>query len=1319
MQEESVSFKTYKKLYFREPLNENNPQQVHARVARFLAQAEPEENREAFEMKLLQLMNDHFMLPNSPTLMNAGFLECPQTSACFVGNLRDDLDSIIESDAEAGRIYKRGSGIGLNYGNLRQEFALLSTGGHSCLTGDTVVYVDRPKRKAARNSITIADLYSRCVRGKILPKKLRCMVDDGLIGTNALSGVVHNGLARVYLMTTKLGYQIKATTNHRFLSEEYGWKMLRDFLIGEKIAINGAPRKEVGNPRLMKEVIFDEITEIKYVGEEEVFDLQMEPPFHNFIANGFVSHNSGPFPFMVKGGATCGAIKQGGTTRRAAKMAMFWDWHPQVEEFVDLKATPKGRELFQNMNLSIAVSEAFMEAVVSDGPWDLKCVVTGKVLKTISARSLFNRIAHNACTIGEPGIWFVDRSNEDNTLVKVGRIESCNPCVTGETLVAVADGRLYVPIRQLAEEGFDVPVHCVDPETRRSHVRMGRRPRLTRKGMPVFKVTLDDGSFIRVTEDHKFLRLDGSTAKTSELKPGDRLLSFTKYQQTNTTTGKNYWYVLSRDPSKHHQFPEHQMIADFVTPRPTLCHIPHHKNGDSLDNRPDNLEWLTTSEHNRIEPNITGRSGKENPMFGKRHSEESKNLIGAKTKRRCEDPDFRQRISETTKAGMTEEVREKLRQPRVVRLEYPCVRCGTVMQMTEAEYDGRATTNSTGSVFCSRACSTAYLHANGNAPKKANTIGKAIEDGMCFFEETAELPSYARWEQWRKNGKGTVCSRESIRKLFGGFGPFGEAVHAAAQPENHTVVSIEPDGIEDVFNITVDDFHTVAYVTNKSATTRVKGFPKIWGLYTRQCGEQPLLPYESCSLAHDNVAKFAGPEGFDWKGYAEVVRMTARLLDNQIDFSGYPTEKYRDMARNARPIGVGLMGFADALLIMGIPYGSSESCRFAEKLGRFMTRTAIMASAEMAMERDPFPLYEENKESTLAVAKKFFDLSNREEATEWEYVEKWGLRNSQWTTIAPTGSVSLAAECSQGMEPMFALCYDKSIADSDDVWTFVNPIFEAKYSKEPWYKKAIREIVENHGSCQGTCVPKKIQKVFVAAHDLEWRERVEMQAAFQRGISSAISSTINLPKGTEPATVAAIYMRAWELRLKGLTIYVDGSMKGQPISFGKKEEEEAAKEPAVIQERPRVLGGKTHKIRTAHGSLYITVNKMNGRVYEVFANGGKNGSEDSVNIEALTRAMSISLQSGTPIDAIVETLIGLNSGQGVWDKLDDSEEKSVLIKSTPDAVARILQHHYSEREKPVQPVEHKEDGLVCPTCGGPASYQQGCLFCPTCGSACG
>lgn len=491
---------------------------------------------------------------------------------------------------------------------------------------------------------------------------------------------------------------------------------------------------------------------------------------------------------------------------------------------------------------------------------------------------------------------------------------------------------------------------------------------------------------------------------------------------------------------------------------------------------------------------------------------------------------------------------------------------------------------------------------------------------------------------------------------------------------------------------------------------------------TNPCGELPLPPYGSCNLGSINLAAHVRGGTLDVEALLETVRIMTRFLDSIIDVSGYPTARYEERALYYRPLGLGIMGLADALAMCGLPYDSEQGRKFAGMCMELVTEQAWVVSRLLAEERGPAPAWSNDEDRDA-----FYRMLSRKLPAYKTFMCDEPVRNFQLTTIAPTGSISLSADCSSGMEPFFALVYDKILSDTGETLRFVNPLFRERYGGEPWFQRALSEIIENHGSCRGCpSVPEEVQQLWPVAHDIAARDRIEMQRVLQRHVTSAISSTVNLRWLATVEDIERIYMEAWKAGLKGITVFRDGCLGGeQPVVFGGKVDEKPRQEEGVSasreggvsgrRERPSVLHGATHKIMTGHGSVYLTVNvdPETGEVVEVFTSGAKNGSVNAANLEAVARLISVSLQSGAPLERLVGTLEGINDGSAFWTRLEASDEKPVLVTSIPDAVAKVLRRFY------VGGRVVSDGGVRCPECGGPAWWQEGCVFCPKCGSKCG
>ncbi|MBI2846341.1 MAG: vitamin B12-dependent ribonucleotide reductase [Chloroflexi bacterium] len=478
---------------------------------------------------------------------------------------------------------------------------------------------------------------------------------------------------------------------------------------------------------------------------------------------------------------------------------------------------------------------------------------------------------------------------------------------------------------------------------------------------------------------------------------------------------------------------------------------------------------------------------------------------------------------------------------------------------------------------------------------------------------------------------------------------------------------------------------------------------------TNPCGEQPLLPFESCNLGSVNLAKMLRQEGntyaIDWDKLAKTVRTAVRLLDNVIEMNKYPVHQIEEMTKKTRKIGLGVMGFADMLILLGIPYDSEEALAIGERIMAFISEKSNEASAMLAQERGAFPAWEDS-------------IYNRPGGMKY--------RNATRTTIAPTGTLSIIADCSSGIEPLFALSYVRNVLDNNRLIE-VNPYFEEVARREGFYSKELMEALAEKGSVRDIAgVPEWIKRIFVSAHDISPEWHIRMQAAFQRHTDNAVSKTVNFPHRATVEDVAKVYMLAYKEGCKGITIFRDGSKDKQVLSTGlteKLKETDARTGTSLVpRERPQLIQGVTERIRTGHGNMYITINfDESGRPFEVFSTLGKAGGCDSAQLEAISRLISLALRSGIPTEQIIEQLRGITCCPS-WDR-------GVQVKSAPDAVAIALSHALQQwKELPRLEkafaaqlgllVEDNGNGkrpLPCPECSGQLIYQEGCFVCRACG----
>ncbi len=461
---------------------------------------------------------------------------------------------------------------------------------------------------------------------------------------------------------------------------------------------------------------------------------------------------------------------------------------------------------------------------------------------------------------------------------------------------------------------------------------------------------------------------------------------------------------------------------------------------------------------------------------------------------------------------------------------------------------------------------------------------------------------------------------------------------------------------------------------------------------TNPCGEQPLLPMEACNLGSINLSKFVMENGggpvIDWEGLKETVWYAVRFLDDTIDVSKYPLSEIDEMVKGNRKIGLGVMGFADMLYQLRIPYNSDTALEMAEQVMAFIQRESHEASKKLAEERGPFKNFEKSI---------FKDQ------------EGCVYRNATVTTIAPTGTLSIIAGCSSGIEPLFALSFVRNVMDNDKLLE-VNPHFEKVAKERGFYSKELMDIIARKGTIQSIEeIPEDVRKVFVTAHDISPEWHVRMQAAFQKHTDNAVSKTVNLPRDATVEDVLKVYDLAYELGCKGVTIYRDGSKKNQVLSFADRSEKESGFMTAV-KERPETLEGFTTKMVTGYGNLYVTVTEYEGRPFEVFATIGKSGRSTTAKTEAIGRLVSLALRSGVNVEEIVDQLKGIGGEHPVF-------QKDGLVLSIPDAIARVLERRYLKDKKSNKrgKREYSLLGETCPECGQTISFEEGCMTCHFCG----
>ena len=497
---------------------------------------------------------------------------------------------------------------------------------------------------------------------------------------------------------------------------------------------------------------------------------------------------------------------------------------------------------------------------------------------------------------------------------------------------------------------------------------------------------------------------------------------------------------------------------------------------------------------------------------------------------------------------------------------------------------------------------------------------------------------------------------------------------------------------------------------------------------TNPCGEQPLLPYESCNLGSINLSNFViesqGKQDIDYPRLGGVVRTATRFLDNVIDANSYSVNKIEEMTRATRKTGLGVMGFADLLVKMGIPYNSEKGLTIGRGVMKFIRDEADAMSQELAEERGVFPAFKGS----------IYDAENQPR-----------MRNACRLTVAPTGTISMIAGCSSGIEPLFALSYHKHNILGGESLIYVDQQFEKVAKESGFYSEGLMEYLADGGSLQNRDdVPDWAKELFATSSEITPEMHVRMQAVFQESVDSAISKTINFPNSATEDDVESAYMLSWELGCKGITVYRAGSREAEVLTAGQSEntsnnesselENKLAEDELLVErQRPSVIKGVTERVRTGHGNMFVTINyDENDEPFEVFIAVGKAGGCDSAQLEGISRLTTLALRAGIDPKQVVEHLRGITCCP-VWDG-------GTLVRSAPDAVALVLSRHLNLDDE--SGTTDKNDSTTqlgmfgskttvtngtnghatginanrCPECSvGSLIYQEGCKRCPDCG----
>ncbi|RLF77701.1 adenosylcobalamin-dependent ribonucleoside-diphosphate reductase, partial [Thermococci archaeon] len=834
---------------------------------------------------------------------------------------------------------------------------------------------------------------------------------------------------------------------------------------------------------------------------------------------------SGPISFMHLIDAVSDVIKQGGV-RRGANMGILEVWHPDVEKFIHAKEKNVGTNVLSNFNISVGLWEDFWEALKEGKKYPLINPRNGEKKKEVDPKALFEELAFMAWSKADPGVVFFDVINKRNVLepAKGEKIRATNPCVVGETRVLTPEGyikaeelfrlakergkREAVAVEGIAEKGepYAYSVEVLLPGEEKVEYRTAHGKELVIAdpiAVPAYvwkvgkktvaRVRTKEGYEITATLDHRLMTPEG-WKEVEDLKPGDKIIlpRFEVEDEFGSESiGEDIAFVLGW----------------FI--------------GDGYLNTKDKRAWFYFNAE------------KEEEIAWKVREILVKHF-GIKA-----EP-HRYELGVRGKAYEWIENIVKTNEKRVPELVY------------------RLKPNEIASFLRGLFSADGYVDNDMaiRLTSRDRELLRDVQNLLLLFgilSKIYERPYKSEFKYTTKNGKERTYEAGGYyelvianysRKLFvdniGFEGYKTEKLSLKKTKRDEAIVTVESIdvlGEEIVYDFTVPGEHS--YISN--------------GFMSHNCGEEPLYDYESCNLASINLAKFVrydenGKPYFDWDEYAYVIQRVTKYLDNAIDVNKFPLPEIDHNTKLTRRIGVGIMGLADALFKLGITYNSKEGYDFMRKATEYLTFYAYKYSVEAAKKRGTFPLYERTKysEGELPVEgfyhREIWNLPWDELVDE---IKKYGVRNGMITTCPPTGSVSMIADTSSGIEPIFALVYKKSVTVGE--FYYVDPVFEQELKRRGLYSDEIlQKISDNYGSIQGLEeIPEDMQRIFVTSMDVHWLDHLLAQAEIQLWLTDSASKTINMPNDATVEDVKAAYLIAHKLGCKGVTVYRDGSLSVQ------------------------------------------------------------------------------------------------------------------------------------------------------------------------------
>jgi ribonucleoside-diphosphate reductase alpha chain len=825
----------------------------------------------------------------------------------------------------------------------------------------------------------------------------------------------------------------------------------------------------------------------------------------NSLVSSSHGKSSGPISFMRVFNEATDAINQGGF-RRGANMAILPVTHPDIIEFISCKEDPKQ---LNNFNISVAITDEFMRALKTGGEITLSHPKNKNMMR-IKARQIFDLLVLMAWKNGEPGVVFIDKMNKDNPTPQIGQIESTNPCVTGDTLISTSEGLM----RAKELEGKETEIVCDKRLSQTLSQSISEKNIHTTKVFKtgfkkVFKMKTHEGYELNLTENHKVLTTNG-WIEARELKKGDEILiqdskgGFGAEEKGTLEQGRVLGWLVGDGTFSSSKGAVLSFFGKERAIAPKFAGYVSEIIGDKIA--------------------VVEIKGRDESRISSTRLQSVVESFGITAQQKVIVPDYALCASEQFQRGFLQGIFSS---------------DGHIAGTLEKGYSVRLTS-----------ISADFLK---DIQRMLLNFGIASKLYLNRHDERVALLPNGKGGVAEYNCKpdhDLVVSKDNIFRFLSEISFICEAkqnrlVNACASytkgPYKETFTArfkeLVAEGEETVYDLTEPVTHS--FIAN--------------GLVVHNCGEQPLLAYESCNLGSINLAKYVKAEKIDWDGLREIVQLGVRFLDDVVEINNFPMPEIEKMTRANRKIGLGVMGFADMLFQLGIPYNSEDSLKTAEQVMKFVTDEGRKMSEQLGKERGSFPNFK---------------------GSIWEQKGCKFMRNATVTTIAPTGTISMIAECSSGIEPLFAVVFIKRVLDGKEL-LYVNEHFKRMlknkglYSEEPIKGKVLSEEfmekIANSGSLKNIAeLPDDVKKIFVVAHDITPEWHIKIQAAFQKYTDNAVSKTVNFSNWATTTDVEKVYMMAYDLGCKGVTVYRDGSRDLQVLNLEIRKKED--KEEVVMQD---------------------------------------------------------------------------------------------------------------------------------------------------------